>query len=251
MLCNVGHKLTFLSNEKGEGAMTYVGPRSEHLICLVKRPEERILEGHRIIARHTFFPTKYPFPSSFAFKTFSRKPQCIGNVSLWKASVLDFCRLRTIRNKQVKKKERKFFPLRPCPSRSHSVVLPPPSPPPQFSLHSYPSVAPPLLPLTPTPTLTLTLTLPLLTSPISAVFAPSLTSYGSSSAPIGNDRITARRLTLSLQRVINFKFLLQPHQKYDIKQYGRVAAIGSLFSDRFPMCSSPIVFSVKVIVWFV
>ena len=30
-----------------------------------------------------------------------------------------------------------------------------------------------------------------------------------------------------------------------------VAAIGSLFSERFPMCSSSIVFTVRVIVWFV
>ena len=31
--------------------------------------------------------------------------------------------------------------------------------------------------------------------------------------------------------------------------FGWVAALGSLFSDRFPMCSSSIVFSVRVIVW--
>ena len=33
--------------------------------------------------------------------------------------------------------------------------------------------------------------------------------------------------------------------------FGRLAALGSLFSDWFPMCSSSIVFSVRVIVWFV
>ena len=32
---------------------------------------------------------------------------------------------------------------------------------------------------------------------------------------------------------------------------GSVAALGSLFSDRFPLCSSSIVVSVRVIVWFV
>ena len=33
-----------------------------------------------------------------------------------------------------------------------------------------------------------------------------------------------------------------------ITYFGSVAALGSLFSDRFPMCSSSIVFSVRVIV---
>ena len=39
-------------------------------------------------------------------------------------------------------------------------------------------------------------------------------------ALLGNSQILILALTLSLPRVINFKFLLQPHQQYYITQYG-------------------------------